>query len=1444
MRIISTKRNPAYEKAIISFSVDYGTHIEEVTYSKMREIIQSGEVVDNAKIVCKNSYDRYGEIVGVGCDISSLPYYFNGEWKNVGSDSTCMENDRNTYNDDRLKKYFDMDKSKPDNIKSMLDALDETQVWTVEEFKSFMDWHGFEYNIKKIGHINKLTDISANCPVVHIPNGIDSITCIYSDVPEYVEKIIIAPSVYEIGYFCYSSDRNNRYNELDDMLKYSIDNRITLMPQQLYKKSKIQLNNDSLLGIILKNRNRIMWDRAESRRCSSELKEYSYACLQEVELVDLIKVNEIYFQEGNKSSEINLGGINLVEVDKVTIAGITGECVVISDAFNNCKVAEISISCEVDNESVEIKSSFKCSNIGRINLSSKRIEIRDSFKAIKISNSTLCATNIIVSKSFVVCDIQELKFKCIGHCAIYRSFYCCYGIKDVPISREHISQNLEISDSFIACGLCGSIKMNHSNNTYVDKGTYDIYSFLLNDIDSVCIGKSVRSFIFISNWTKIYVDESIDSIDFSLFNASDVLFNTDSKESNEEYNIEYTGEIKNVKTYLNKKAIDKYIKNGRKIADTLFIYKNSSSYLRTDRYYINNLIEHLPSTLSNFEIGVFARYAKLKAFDTRMFPSLSVIPDLMFCGSGISELIIGDNITEIGNHALNSCRKLSNLIIGRNVKKVNLRDITQVKASDLMVPIRNLYLIKGSELADRVSRAKVSNSIIVRYVDSVEEAVNILRPEGRESVVSKYKMLLDGTELSNLLNENIVGNVHNNYRFLKYIKEATVIDKDTIVLRQDKFREIPISSVCTGFEKYLEAAYFGSSVKILNESEYSIKNKATTICNMITRLTDRCDLLYEDEFLDIIRGLFNGNRNMKLKIKPMIHNQYGKNTEDRIGVFYIRANDTSKGVFKEIDAGIIMIIKGVSIVYMAAADGWITGDLGGNYAEYMDIISIVSSVLAQHFRKCPGVVDRTVFECMKAGDRVASKSSDTLEITGYFGNNNLPVNGDVLRDIINNIESTTIILPSIDEVSLDVMKTLRGKKSINSEDDANSEYLEEYQTIINNKLAVVDVVNQKLLIIRYDNNYGVSNRYGNKRCIESLRNAATYNNSYNLMRDMTICNLIMIDENSIVDEVIDLNDEKLENCEYFKRIGSIINNKSNLNRVYELTEIGVREYKYDNNIGMETCAIGVIMFRNKIDTPEKFLMHKELVERLFKTNLMNLKANVSLNELQNESNYTKHIVCSVGTKWFISYREIKTNEVIYGLLEGDVASNDKTKTIRFHTNINKLIAILIKIGETIDKKGYNGDLGIECKEYSKDEISKISLKNYETGRDIESYVKAVDLYIRHSDGAIISGVLYKNENSEKVIKTVFTYRGYAEAIEFAKRCGIKRKNYKNTLDAEYTNVKLFTAYGFGVDGELTYPQYKELYHMREMIVNGVGDDTTYAGRYQDLWELLAKHGKV
>jgi len=913
-------------------------------------------------------------------------------------------------------------------------------------------------------------------------------------------------------------------------------------------------------------------------------------------------------------------------------------------------------------------------------------------------------------------------------------------------------------------------------------------------------------------------------------------------------NVEYLGNIEVLGSIIDKRMIDQYNANEKKEVAL------SSLTRFIDQDYISmfskEMLKIIPEDITEIEPCTFMLNKDIRVFDTRKMSLVRDIPMLLFYGSEIEEVIIGDNIKSIGYKAFGNCAKLRILIIGKNVEDINIRELTRTAKDELRVPLRKVYVIKNSTIAKRLKRAKSSDNIRIVEVESIEDAIKLEHPTGKESVRTKYQMLLEGTEYAHLLEADIVGNVDNNYTLMRRLEKARVVDNTHVKLDESKFRRIRIADIHAALEDDINRVCTHIfTLKDTREKEFETQlskiNKLKTICNITTYLTDRCDMIYSTEFLDIIRGYYNGDYSCKLMFYAHYIVKYGEDRKSRLGIIYAGINNDTIGAFRYKYAKILLIVKGEEIVYMTHADGCLYNNGNLMYEASRDIIRLYERILTREdilsTNINTGVKDYSLLSEAEKGVTVLERnSSRDKQRLLRMGKYNMPVrHGSNAKErglVVHNIVGNTIIVPSIDNTSMDwiLNKTDEYTEGLKSGLRVKPHSIYEFQTMINTDFDIIDVSCGEIIRVRYNTETKKDVEVGYRRSI--LNDEGDIGS---MVYDMILCSDPDRLESVTAIDRFKIDRNVIENEEYFKNIRRILYKQHNINRIIELVTVEDGNKHYENKHGLETCALGVIIYKNKIDSAEKLLINRELTERLFKTSIMNLKANVSLKELQNEEKYNKLIVCSVGIKWFTCFEEVETGDIIYGLFEGNVSATDKSKTVRFHTNLYNIIKLLRDIGETIDKNGYEGDLGIESKEYKRDEIHQIRFSDYNKGiyKNIDNSV--VRLYIRHSDGAVISGVTTSSRSDNgAIVRNVFTFKGYAEARMFLGKIGEKDGNIENKLRYKYSNVRSLIAFDDNrEDNE------NELWVMRKMVLEGTPDNTVYAGYLGDIWELLQKQPK-
>lgn len=227
--IIGTIRNKLNEKAIVSFymlDTNYSS-ITELTYTELKDAIKNGTVVCNAKITDKNT------IEGTYYDLKDLSYKVNDKEVQLNKyiiieryandtylickytlnsmdikvcDSATKETlfeKGQIYNESYRKNNSNKENIQTNNETQEVDKLDAeayniNKVWSLDDFKSFMDKHGWRYKLRpRLGfgktHEYTVEHIDPNCEIVHLPLEVTGSSALFEDIPVNKPTIIFGP---------------------------------------------------------------------------------------------------------------------------------------------------------------------------------------------------------------------------------------------------------------------------------------------------------------------------------------------------------------------------------------------------------------------------------------------------------------------------------------------------------------------------------------------------------------------------------------------------------------------------------------------------------------------------------------------------------------------------------------------------------------------------------------------------------------------------------------------------------------------------------------------------------------------------------------------------------------------------------------------------------------------------------------------------------------------------------------------------------------------------------------------------------------------------------------------------------------------------------------------------------------------------------------------------
>lgn len=901
-------------------------------------------------------------------------------------------------------------------------------------------------------------------------------------------------------------------------------------------------------------------------------------------------VKDIYIQE--REFSIVVEGCGLSSLD------ITGQVRLpnkpfsrLERAFNDCKINYINFDeAKIRRVSNSFnKTKFNCTNPIKM----CQLSIVDSYvETSGICAVEFCGKSVDIEKSFVYSSIKKISAEDIK--SIERSFCQC-ALTDVDLSKcEHL---FNMSFSFI------------QNKNLKSVGMYSLYN-------GTVINFSATDRMQENNFRdcpveKLYIANNFVDSNMHIFgigSETEVILGKEFKKLGRFDFVKKNGD--------EKITIDP-------MADELRLINADSITYANGVYKVGEI--DMAEKVTSVSKDAFKMY-KQQVVDTMELPNWDTIETFTFRDSFISTLIINTNIRTIHDGALDGMFQIRNLIIDDTNIENELKK-TMFKQKQMI----RVFVIHGSKAAKQFARWGAS--FAVTEVDSIDEAKKLIFTDVGKDNVSKYKLLLTGTEHEWLASDKYENNISFLYKCIAESKNN--ITEPELDLDTSKLREV----TCPSSESFIKICMNKCKdlLDMPDEPTYKHNNRFVSMCNLITNLFENVESAYSETFWKNIHDKVTVTDIMTTVI-------YGDEKNDIImQVEYDISMQVELGIYSKVTSYLLLVLVRGKIQFISNVD------LIGYFDYSFQTRDDRTLSISQTSKYTDSIVNYSITKHLKHGDCILPNGQDRHCIINGV---EIPFKG-IFRNKANPwkiIGDTWILIGYVDKDSKSISKTV---KSV-------------YYDILTQKFITTIIENNNV-----DIKTGIASRY------ESFR-VGYINQIY-------------------IDNIYDLSELDTIGYEYFKALSRFCYYEPNSRVINLLalsdTEINnirsdAKNYDVGNNQAICQTADAIYScLKNRQD--KKFPISKSDLDtlmqgKLFKETQLKLrdimKADSSYVKKQN---YTLEGYKNDSTKYieFEPGRYSISNLSIFGTVTKQGGNRFKTELYKCITSLQRIVDVLYIVGE-------------------------------------------------------------------------------------------------------------------------------------------------------------------
>lgn len=258
-----------------------------------------------------------------------------------------------------------------DTILSGLDAQvgDPSVLWTINDFEKYMTAHNYRYKLNNVGKLKLFTftnrsndddayelgNISPDCKIIHIPNGVVRTKNLYASAVTEIDTIIFPPTINQVSYGIFT-DRNEDSPRVSIKNIYFQDGNYTNVSFQLSMFKNLHITGDIVLpkdfysmenmfrNCTIDKPQNLVIDGKNLITCFNDC-EFSAVNSDEVTIENVLSISECF------NSCLNLKRLTT----KFTRRDTFSEILKISYSFRECSLEEIHF---IDENRLQLNEAF------------------------------------------------------------------------------------------------------------------------------------------------------------------------------------------------------------------------------------------------------------------------------------------------------------------------------------------------------------------------------------------------------------------------------------------------------------------------------------------------------------------------------------------------------------------------------------------------------------------------------------------------------------------------------------------------------------------------------------------------------------------------------------------------------------------------------------------------------------------------------------------------------------------------------------------------------------------------------------------------------------------------------------------------------------------------------------------------------------------------------
>lgn len=668
------------------------------------------------------------------------------------------------------------------------EVLEPSIPWTIDDFKRYMDSNNYYYAITEDYDRIRLNYIDTRCLNVKVPEGITHIDTLYdTDNISSINSIILPSSLVEF--------KNITMNRRE-----AVENLFEATDKDLYNKlSYITINSVYVLPNSTKG-----------------IELYGFS---KVLIVDKLIL-------GNRA--VIRGGFNYSYINEINL-DFNGK---LSNSFNNCKLNNTVININCD----EIIRSLKfIDNVSTINIGNKIKHIEESLCNINCTSINILGASLrTLNRAIKNCEnLMLLDFSNqFSLTRITNSLLYLTNIKSIylPDSLECVRYSFNgIALSKLDFSRCNNLTELVSSIKYCENITELKLPPNIENMKDTCELTMINK--------EILLPYTVNAITCGKGKYPTWIVPNNFSEVQSEYSENRTF----------KKGI--ITVNGGSIPNFKFKDNHGSKFYFSDRifeYMEANEIDTdaFPAEYALFKSETFLG-CKVTTFNSKCFKSVDTIPSQCFKQCSIKNIILHDNIKEIGDNVFEDTSTIRNLVLGKNIETISPKILNKMKSNACTI-----YVVKDTPAAKFMAKRKY----IVIEVSSTDEAIDKIFNTGKTSEAKQTKiefLLSNHPEYHILTKEPFLKDAGYTYGIIEKVMN-NVEENNKLTLDTSKFRSIGLHNFNVLHNEISKFRQIRNNKIQENKQQVNkLPDSFIGMCNLITRMSDRLDIVYDTELKNI-----------------------------------------------------------------------------------------------------------------------------------------------------------------------------------------------------------------------------------------------------------------------------------------------------------------------------------------------------------------------------------------------------------------------------------------------------------------------------------------------------------------------------------------------------------------------------------------------------------------